>query len=103
MHTDLQNIIESAFERRTDLTPQTTPPDLKIAVNEVINLLDQGKIRVAEKKHNQWHTHEWIKKAVLLFFRIYDNEVISGGFTHYFDKVPLKFQDEQLKKFGIRI
>ncbi|HCI14062.1 MAG TPA: 2,3,4,5-tetrahydropyridine-2,6-dicarboxylate N-succinyltransferase, partial [Gallionellaceae bacterium] len=85
---DLQNIIEQAFERRAEITPRNADAQLKEAVDTVINLLDQGKLRVAERQGvGQWITHQWIKKAVLLSFRLEDNAFIKGGFTNYYDKV----------------
>ena len=63
------------------------------AIEHVINELDQGKLRVAEKINGEWVTHQWIKKAVLLYFRTHDNKVMSGGDTRYYDKVPTKFDD----------
>jgi 2,3,4,5-tetrahydropyridine-2-carboxylate N-succinyltransferase len=100
----LQDLIDSAFPDRAQLTPENTPAPLKEAVYQVIDLLNQGKLRVSEKINNQWHTHQWIKKAVLLYFRLHNNEVMPGGFTHYFDKVPVKFQQEQeIRESGIRV
>src|SRR5947209_4463431 len=94
---ELQQLIETSFETRTQLTAQNAPASLKDAIKQVIELLDQGKLRVAEKINNQWHTHQWIKKAVLLYFRLHDNQVMDGGCAQYFDKVPLKFQADTLK------
>jgi len=102
----LKDIIEKAFENRSHLTPQTASPELKQAVNEIIALLDSGKERVAEKINGTWQTNEWLKKAVLLYFRLYDNQMMDGGFTRYFDKVPLKFNQfsaEELKASGVRV
>lgn len=100
----LQDLIEPAFEKRSELSPETISAPLKEAIEQTIELLDQGKLRVAEKINGEWHTHQWIKKAVLLYFRLYNNEVMSGGFTHYFDKIPVKFQQkEDLHKLGVRI
>lgn len=87
----LQSIIEGAFEERAQLNQRNIPQDIQQAVQEAIDLLDCGKLRVAEKKNGQWITNQWLKKAALLYFRIQKNEVIPGGFTHFFDKVPLKF------------
>jgi 2,3,4,5-tetrahydropyridine-2-carboxylate N-succinyltransferase len=92
--TNLQAIIEAAFEDRNNLTPKNTPTDIKHAIDEAISLLDSGKARVAEKIANEWVIHQWLKKAVLLYFRTHDNAVMDGGFTQYFDKVPLKFTQE---------
>jgi 2,3,4,5-tetrahydropyridine-2-carboxylate N-succinyltransferase len=87
----LQTTIDGAWERRAELTPATAPADVKQAVERVIADLDSGKLRVAEKQGSEWITHQWIKKAVLLSFRLRDNEVMPGGSTHYFDKVDSKF------------
>jgi len=99
----LQNLIESAYEDRQQITPQNANETLRNAVADVIEQLDNGSLRVAEKIHNQWHTHEWIKKAVLLSFRLHDNQIIDGGFTHYFDKIPLKFQENNIQSQGVRV
>ncbi|MGO8756445.1 MAG: 2,3,4,5-tetrahydropyridine-2,6-dicarboxylate N-succinyltransferase [Gallionellaceae bacterium] len=104
---ELQAIIESAFERRAEITPRTVDSKLKEAVNTVIEQLDQGRLRVAERRSvGQWVTHQWIKKAVLLSFRMEDNFFIKGGFTNYYDKVPSKFSDYNSKEFrdgGFRV
>ena len=84
----LQNIIETAFERRAEITPANADTVTREAVNQVIALLDSGALRVAEKIDGQWVTHQWLKKAVLLSFRINDNQVIEGAESRYFDKVP---------------
>jgi 2,3,4,5-tetrahydropyridine-2,6-dicarboxylate N-succinyltransferase len=89
----LQTVIESAWERRTSLTPASAHADLRQAVLETIDLLDQGRLRVAEKKDGEWVTHQWTKKAVLLSFRLEDNTVVENGYTRYYDKVPAKFAD----------
>ena len=102
---DLQPIIEDAFENRANINSQTVTPQVKSAINEVIEALDAGVVRVAEKKDGDWVTNQWIKKAVLLSFRIQDNfltEVPGGAF---YDKVPLKFDGWDAEKFakaGIR-
>jgi len=103
---ELQATIEEAFERRASITPRTVEAKLKDAVEQVIGLLDEGRLRVAEKIEGRWVTHEWIKKAVLLSFRIDDNSVLKGGHTSYFDKVPSKFADYSSRDFragGFRI
>ena len=102
----LQSIIEAGFTDRAKLTPQSAPADIKQAVTEVIDLLDCGKARIAEKINGEWQVHEWLKKAVLLSFRIYDNAVIEGNASRYFDKVPLKFRTETHEQFtaaGVRV
>ncbi len=91
--SSLQAIIETAFENRAEINPGNATAELRDAVNEVITALDTGGMRVAEKIDGDWVTHQWLKKAVLLSFRINDNEVMAGGCTQYFDKVPAKFGD----------
>ncbi len=104
---ELQQIIEEAFERRADITPRNVEPKVKDAVMAVIDLLDCGQLRVAERTEGQnWVTHQWIKKAVLLSFRLEDNAFIKGGFTNYYDKVPSKFADFNSRDFregGFRV
>ena len=102
----LQQIIEAAFERRAEITPRNADAQLKEAVDNVITQLDQGKLRVAEKIDGDWVTHQWLKKAVLLSFRLQDNAFIKGGFTNYYDKVPSKFADYNSRDFregGFRV
>lgn len=102
----LQTIIEQAFEDRASITPNTATPTVKQAVMETIALLDSGKLRVAEKIAGVWVTHQWLKKAVLLSFRIHDNQVIEGAESRYFDKVPMKFADYDKARFereGFRV
>ncbi len=102
----LQVVIEDAFERRADITPRNVEANLKESVAQVINLLDTGKLRVAEKIDGEWVVHQWIKKAVLLSFRMEDNSFIKGGFSNYFDKIPSKFADYSSRDFrdgGFRV
>jgi 2,3,4,5-tetrahydropyridine-2-carboxylate N-succinyltransferase len=104
--SDLQQIIEEAFERRADITPRNVEPQVKEAVMESLDLLDSGKARVAEKGADGWVVNEWLKKAVLLSFRIEDNRFMKGGFTNYYDKVDSKFADMNSKDFreaGVRV
>lgn len=103
---DLQSLIETSFENRMNFTPNNVPNEVKSAVVHTLELLDSGKARVAEKINGIWQTHQWLKKAVLLYFRIFDNYAMQDGLTQYFDKVPLKFQDKsaaELKASGVRI
>ncbi|HQT30963.1 MAG TPA: 2,3,4,5-tetrahydropyridine-2,6-dicarboxylate N-succinyltransferase [Thiobacillus sp.] len=111
MHA-LQAIIEEAFERRADITPRNVEPQVKDAVMAVIDLLDMGELRVAERSQDpnsggqDWITHQWLKKAVLLSFRLEDNAFIKGGYTNYYDKVPSKFADFNSRDFregGFRV
>ena len=104
--TDLQTIIEEAYSRRAHLAPDSAGSELKETVEQVLDLLDQGRLRVAEKVEGRWTTQEWIKKAVLLSFRINDNSVIDGAYTRYYDKVGAKFSDYDAAKFrasGFRV
>jgi 2,3,4,5-tetrahydropyridine-2-carboxylate N-succinyltransferase len=91
--TDLQSVIEKAFDNRANISPNNAEPALEDAVAEVIDGLDAGTLRVAEKIGGEWVTHQWVKKAVLLSFRLEDNAVVRDGYTNYFDKVPAKFAD----------
>lgn len=102
----LQTIIETAYAKRNEITPTSVDKQTRAAILEVIDLLDSGKLRIAEKKDGVWQTHQWLKQAVLLMFRIEDNKVIPGNFTQYFDKVPLKYAEsdqKQLQQQGVRI
>jgi 2,3,4,5-tetrahydropyridine-2-carboxylate N-succinyltransferase len=88
---NLQSTIEQAFDNRLDYTPENVPTAIRAAVDAVIAELDSGRQRIAEKSNGQWQVNTWLKKAVLLSFRITPSFVIDGGFTQYYDKVPLKF------------
>jgi len=102
----LQSIIESAWEQRNELSPKHAPAELREAVGQVIEGLDKGVLRVAEKIDAVWQTHQWIKKAVLLSFRLQDNVRMNGGETQFFDKVPGKFSDYNSNDFrtgGFRV
>ncbi|MHB8668014.1 MAG: 2,3,4,5-tetrahydropyridine-2,6-dicarboxylate N-succinyltransferase [Burkholderiales bacterium] len=87
----LQQTIELAFEKRATLTPASADPKIRDAVEQVISALDAGRLRVAEKIGGAWVTHQWLKQAVLLSFRLNDNQVMPGASTRYYDKVPTKF------------
>ena len=102
----LQERIEAAFENRASITPTNAPDELKQDVNNVIKQLDAGTLRVAEKIEQTWHVNQWVKQAVLLSFRLFDNQIMKDQWTKYFDKVPLKFHHydtEQFQKEQIRI
>ena len=103
---DSQAVIEEAFEQRAEITPSSASPALRRAVAAVLDGLDSGKLRVAEKSAEGWTTHQWIKKAVLLSFRLDDNVPIEGGGTRYYDKVPGKFAGYDAARFareGVRV
>jgi 2,3,4,5-tetrahydropyridine-2-carboxylate N-succinyltransferase len=91
MQQPLQHLIDQAWENRANLSPASADPKVRDAVEAVIARLDRGELRVAEKIDGRWHTHQWIKKAVLLSFRLQDNQVMPGAATQYYDKVPTKF------------
>ena len=104
--TDLQSIIDKAFDNRSNISLKNAEPALKMAIAEAIAGLDSGKLRVAEKSGSDWVTHQWLKKAVLLSFRMEDNQVIRDGYTNYFDKVPAKFAgygDGDFRTGGFRV
>ena len=107
MYQDLQNTIETAFENRAEYTPANAPAEVREAVAEALTLLDNGTLRVAEQENiGKWKVNEWLKKAVLLSFRLEDNQVIEAPDTKYFDKVPSKFADwteADFRKAGIRV
>ena len=86
-----QQIIETAFENRTQYSPTNAPAEVREAIDFVLSQLDSGALRVAERIDGEWVTHQWIKKAVLLSFRMQDNVVMDGAETRYYDKVPMKF------------
>ena len=111
----LEATIDEAFERRAEISPASIDRTLSRALDEVISGLNAGRLRVAEKIDGNWVTHQWIKKAVLLYFRAHDNAVVpdagSPGAAHvlhtrWFDKVPLKFgryDDTQFRDGGFRV
>jgi 2,3,4,5-tetrahydropyridine-2-carboxylate N-succinyltransferase len=99
----MKNVIEEAWQNRTAINPANAPRALRDAVEEVIAGLDSGRLRVAEKSGGQWVTHQWIKKAVLLSFRLEDNRVMDGGATRYYDKVPSKFSSFDFAAAGVRV
>ena len=107
MTQKLQSIIDAAWEDRAKLSPKTAPQDIRDAVEQVISELNRGQLRVATRTGvGQWTTHQWIKKAVLLSFRLTDNSVVRAGDLGFYDKVKTKFShldDEQMKATGVRV
>lgn len=102
----LQKIIETVFEQRVAITPVNVDDATRDAVNQVIAALDSGALRVAEKINGEWVTHQWVKKAVLLSFCISNNQLIKGGETRFFDKVPMKFanwDNDRFQREGFRV
>ena len=103
---DLQNTIETAFDERQSLDLRNPAPELRDAVLSAIDLLDRGEARVANKTDAGWVVNQWLKKAVLLYFGIEQSRSIEGGYTNFFDKVPLKFDGTTQAEFeeaGIRV
>ncbi len=90
--TQLQQTIDEAWERRSTLSPTEAPAALREAVDAVLSQLNDGRLRVAEKRDGQWIVHQWIKKAVLLSFRLEDNAPMQAGSLQFFDKVRTKFE-----------
>ncbi|MFN3585954.1 MAG: 2,3,4,5-tetrahydropyridine-2,6-dicarboxylate N-succinyltransferase [Moraxellaceae bacterium] len=103
----LKQLIEDAFEHRADFSPANAPADVRNAVADALAELDAGRLRVAEKIGGEWVVHQWLKKAVLLSFRLNDNAPIAGGGgMQFYDKVPTKFADwtqEQFTAAGLRV
>ncbi len=98
--------IESGFERRGELGSAGEIIELSDAVEQAIALLDSGEARVAEKESGKWRVNQWLKKAVLLNFRLSSNEVVPGTYSNFFDKVPLKFSgfgQEEFEQAGVRV
>ena len=89
--SELQQIIEQAFENRAEINPANVDAEVRDAVQSAIEMLDSGEQRVAQPVDGGWQVNEWLKKAVLLSFRIRENQIMPGGFTQYFDKVDSKF------------
>ncbi|MCL1602254.1 2,3,4,5-tetrahydropyridine-2,6-dicarboxylate N-succinyltransferase [Succinatimonas hippei] len=104
--TKLIEIIENAFDNRAAISATSVDANVRDAINDVIAGLDDGSLRVAEKVNGEWVTNQWIKKAVLLSFRIQDNFVTEAPGGAFYDKVPLKFDGytaERFAKEGLRV
>jgi len=102
----LQRTIDSAFEQRASLNPNTVPAALRTALDEALGLLDSGAARVAEKRSDRWVVNQWLKRAVLLHFRVHDSQVIDAGYTRFYDKLPLKFanyDETAFRSAGVRV
>ena len=105
-YNELQAAIEAAFEARANITAQTVSADVRTAVETALGLLDAGTLRVAEKLAGTWRVNEWLKKAVLLSFRIADNAAVRAGTLNFYDKVPLKYDGWEAARFaaaGVRV
>ena len=108
--TDTSNIIEAAWERRGDLSPSNADPEVVNAIEQCIQGLDSGALRVAEPRDNDgtgaWRVNEWLKKAVLLYFKTHENRSIDAGFSRYYDQVPLKYatyDEDAFAESGTRV
>ncbi|MEO8809121.1 MAG: 2,3,4,5-tetrahydropyridine-2,6-dicarboxylate N-succinyltransferase [Rhodanobacter sp.] len=103
----IENLIDAAFERRNELTRTEIETHLQPALEQVLGLLESGERRVAEPDGDGlWRVNPWLKKAVLLYFRINTNCVVDGGAAQAFDKIPLRFahgHDEELRQLGARV
>jgi 2,3,4,5-tetrahydropyridine-2-carboxylate N-succinyltransferase len=102
----LRQTIDGAWERRSEFSPQDAPENLREAVEDCIGMLDGGSARVAEPSDEGWRVNEWLKKAVLLYFRLHPNRMMEGGFTRFYDKVPLKhagYDEADFARDGARI
>ena len=102
----LASIIDAAFDERMKFTPGNAPADVSAAVDQALGLLDSGAARVAEKRDGRWVVNEWLKKAVLLSFRLNDNQPVEAGYTRFYDKVALKYSGYDAARFredGVRV
>ena len=103
---ELMTIIDRGFELGGRMDSDAESLELASAVDAAVAMLDKGEARVAEKIDGDWHVHQWLKKAVLLSFRLSANEVTDGGYSRFYDKVPLKYADytqEQFAADGVRV
>jgi 2,3,4,5-tetrahydropyridine-2-carboxylate N-succinyltransferase len=104
--TELANLIDAAWENRAALRPDSVEGGLRDAIAQVVEQLDRGEVRVAELREGRWTVNEWLKKAVLLYFRVHDNRRIAGSYTNFYDKVALKYAHYDNKEFasdGVRV
>ncbi|MCW5573922.1 MAG: 2,3,4,5-tetrahydropyridine-2,6-dicarboxylate N-succinyltransferase [Steroidobacteraceae bacterium] len=102
----LKTLIDDAFEHRAGFSPGKVPADVADAIERAIALLDAGEARVAAHDGTRWVVNEWLKKAVLLWFRTHDNQVIDAGYSRFYDKVPLKYVADDAAAFraaGVRV
>jgi 2,3,4,5-tetrahydropyridine-2-carboxylate N-succinyltransferase len=107
MTQQLQQIIDAAWENRANISAKTAPKEVADAVEHVIAEMNKGQLRVATRQGvGQWTVHQWIKKAVLLSFRLRDNEIVRAGDLGFYDKVPTKFahlSPEEMAATGVRV
>ncbi len=99
--SDIERTIATAFELRSTLSPANASDDLKYAVSTVIEKCETGELRAASPlSTGKWEVNHLVKQAILLYFRLYDNRLIEGGFTQFFDKVPLQFNHHTATDFS---
>ena len=99
-NTQLAATIEAAFERRAGISPGNVDAGVHEAIESAISGLDAGTLRIAEKRDGAWVVNQWLKKAVLLYFRTHDNVVLDAGYTRFYDKVPLKYENGNAESFA---
>jgi 2,3,4,5-tetrahydropyridine-2-carboxylate N-succinyltransferase len=102
----LEELINQQFELRAQLSPHTVDSKTQMAVKECLHLLDSGAARIAEKIDGEWHVNQWLKKAILLSFKITENQLFEDGYSRFYDKVPLKFAQHSIHQFhdaGVRV
>jgi len=102
----LKALIEEGFDRRSEFSAGNVPHDLAVALEDCLDLLDAGRARVAEPTADGWQVNQWLKKAELLYFRTHDNRVSEGGYTRFYDKVPLKYagmSPDRFREGGTRV
>jgi len=99
-HEQIRSTVEAAYEARAQLKPGNAPAETRAAIDRAIELLNEGQLRVAQPENGGWRVNEWLKKAVLLSFRINDNEAMRAGTLNFYDKVPLKYNGWDAARFG---
>jgi 2,3,4,5-tetrahydropyridine-2-carboxylate N-succinyltransferase len=106
MNKDIIVTIETAFDEISGLTPQNISASLLAAIRATLKALNEGSLRVAEKIDGQWVVNTWVKKAILLYFRSHHNHVVDAGYTQFYDKIPLKYEnatEASLSAGGVRV
>jgi 2,3,4,5-tetrahydropyridine-2,6-dicarboxylate N-succinyltransferase len=96
----LQQILDQAWEDRANISVKSAPAEVRDAVSHVLDELDAGRLRVAQKENGSWNVKQWVKKAVLLSFRLEDNVPVAGGDLQFYDKVPTKFSNYSREDFA---
>lgn len=103
---DIQSIIQDAWETRSSWNKECPPVQLREAIESVLTHLESGTLRVASGSNGSWTVNQWVKETILLYFALFDNSIIDGGFTQYYDKVGLQFSNLDAKAYqdrGVRI